>query len=98
VACGLYVLEALATGVPVVQPAHGVFPELIEMTGGGLLCEPNNPKALAAALESLLLDPARARQLAAQGRNAVIEKFNIDQTGRNLLRIYQEVVQHGIRG
>jgi len=96
VACGLYVLEALAAGVPVVQPAHGVFPELIEMTGGGLLCEPNNPKALAAALESLLLDPARARQLAAQGRNAAIEKFNIDQTGLNLLRIYQEVVQHGI--
>src|SRR5262249_13314655 len=37
---GLYVLEALANGVPVVQPAHGSFPELIEATGGGLLVTP----------------------------------------------------------
>ncbi len=96
VAYGLYVLEALATGVPVVQPAHGVFPELLDMTGGGLLCEPNNPKAFAAAMESLLLNPDRAQQLAAQGRGAVIEKLNIDQTVRNLLRKYEEVVQQGI--
>ena len=34
---GLYVLEALANGVPVVQPSHGSFPELIEVTGGGIL-------------------------------------------------------------
>ncbi|GAH24126.1 unnamed protein product, partial [marine sediment metagenome] len=46
VAYGLYVLEALAAGVPVVQPASGVFPELLEMTGGGLLCEPDNATAL----------------------------------------------------
>ncbi|HUV62921.1 MAG TPA: glycosyltransferase family 4 protein [Sedimentisphaerales bacterium] len=96
VAYGLYVLEALAAGVPVVQPAHGVFPELLEMTGGGLLCEPNNAKAFAAALQSLLLDVDYARQLGTQGRNAVIEKFNISQTVWNLLRIYEEVVQHGI--
>lgn len=96
IAYGLYVLEALAAGVPVVQPAHGVFPELLEMTGGGLVCEPNNAKAFATAMESLLLDPDYARQLAAQGRNAVIEKFNIDQTVRNLVRIYEEVVQHGV--
>jgi len=98
VAYGLYVLEALASGVPVVEPAHGVFPELIEMTGGGLLCEPNNVRVFAEAIASLLLDPDRSRQLGTQGRAAVIEKFNIDQTVRNLLRIYQDVVQHGIRG
>ena len=40
---GLYVLEALANGVPVVQPRHGSFPELIEATGGGLLVEPERP-------------------------------------------------------
>jgi len=50
VSCGLYVLEALAAGVPVVQPESGVFPELLKMTGGGVLCEPNNAEALAAAL------------------------------------------------
>jgi len=92
VACGLYVLEALAAGVPVVQPESGVFPELLEMTGGGVLCEPNNAEALAAALERLLLDPDRARQLGEQGRKAVHEKFHIEQTAGDLMRIYAKVI------
>lgn len=96
VAYGLYVLEALAAGVPVVQPASGVFPELLEMTGGGVLCEPNNAEALAAALEPLLLKPEQARQLGEQGRKAVHEKFNIEQTARDLVRIYAEIAQQAV--
>src|SRR5213075_1163763 len=65
---GLYVIEALAAGVPVVQPRHAVFPELLEATKGGILCEPDDPEALAVAVEGLLLDPERARALGEQGR------------------------------
>ena len=93
VAYGLYVLEALAAGVPVVEPASGVFPELLEITGGGLLCEPNNVEALADAIGSLLLDPAKARRLGEQGRAAVSEKFNIEQTAEQMVRIYGEIAQ-----
>jgi glycosyltransferase involved in cell wall biosynthesis len=93
VACGLYVLEALAAGVPVVEPASGVFPELLEITGGGLLFEPNNVDALADAISSLLLDPAKARRLSEQGRAAVSEKFNIEQTAEQLVRIYGQIAQ-----
>ena len=93
VAYGLYVLEALAGGVPVVQPASGVFPELLEMTGGGVLCEPNNAAALASAMEPLLLEPDYARQLGRRGRDAVFEKFNIEQTVNEMVRIYGEVVK-----
>jgi len=93
VAYGLYVLEALAAGVPVVQPASGVFPELLEMTGGGLLFEPNNVEALTNALGSLLLDPDKARRLGEQGRAAVSEKFNIEQTAAQMVRIYGEAAQ-----
>ncbi|MCH7556168.1 MAG: glycosyltransferase family 4 protein [Planctomycetes bacterium] len=93
VAYGLYVLEALAAGVPVVQPSSGVFPELLEMTGGGVLCEPNNATALASAMEPLLLEPDYARQLGKRGRDAVFEKFNIEQTAKEMVRIYGEVTQ-----
>ncbi|MHC4330963.1 MAG: glycosyltransferase family 4 protein, partial [Planctomycetota bacterium] len=93
VAYGLYVLEALAAGVPVVEPASGVFPELLEITGGGVLCEPNNPDALADAIGPLLLDPDHARKLGKQGSIAVFEKFNIDQTAGEMVRIYGEIAK-----
>ena len=76
---GLYVLEALAAGVPVVQPAHGSFPELIEATGGGLLYEPSGPSARAAlsqTLSRLMDDPALREKLGASGRAAVREKHS----------------------
>lgn len=73
---GLYVLEALANGVPVVQPAHGAFPELLAATGGGRLVEPRNPEALADVLEELMDDPEQRKSLAARGRASVRERFS----------------------
>ncbi len=64
---GLYVLEAWANGVPVVEPNVGSFPELIARTGGGLLYERNNADELVAALRELLMDPARAADLGMKG-------------------------------
>ena len=74
---GIYVLEALAAGVPVVQPSHGAFPELIESTGGGLLVPPLDPSALAHAWEQLAADPAQRRQLSVTGRTAVLAKHSL---------------------
>ncbi|MBA3316318.1 MAG: glycosyltransferase family 4 protein [Planctomycetota bacterium] len=73
---GLYVLEALANGVPVVQPAHGAFPELIEATGGGLLFEPGDTDGHAKALERLLLDPKERLRLGTAGRDGVRSRFS----------------------
>ena len=89
-AFGLYVIEALASGVPVVQPRHAAFPELIELSGGGALCQPGSPNALANAIEPLLLDPAKARALGATGRKSVHEKFNAEQMAGEVARVYQE--------
>jgi len=90
-AFGLYVLEALAAGVPVVQPRHAGFPELIEATGGGLLCEPGDPKALADTLALLLLNPARAAELGKRGQQAVREKFSAECMARNIVRVFEEL-------
>jgi glycosyltransferase involved in cell wall biosynthesis len=84
---GLYLLEAWATGLPVVQPAHGAFPELLAATGGGLTCAPDDPAALADALHALLTDRERARALGASGRRAVHERFNGERMAREVERV-----------
>ncbi len=84
---GLYLLEAWAMGLPVVQPSHGAFPELVESTGGGLLCAPDDAEALARALHELLIDRARARALGEQGRRAVLERFSGERMAREVERV-----------
>lgn len=91
-AFGLYVLEALASGVPVVQPRHGAFPELIEATGGGRLCEPDDPQSLAVAIESLLTDHLFATSVGTSGRRAVLEHFSHERMAHNMLAVFREVV------
>ncbi|MEK7755881.1 MAG: glycosyltransferase, partial [Planctomycetota bacterium] len=72
---GVYIIESLAAGVPVVQPRHGSFPELVEATGGGLLYDPTGPEALATTIARLMDDAALRRRLADQGRQAVQKCF-----------------------
>ena len=94
-AFGMYLLESLACGVPVVQPRSGAFPELIAATGGGILCEPDNPAALAAGLDVLLRDPVRARQLGEAGRQVVAEKFTVEALSQTVEEILGKVINAG---
>lgn len=88
---GAYVLEAWAAGVPVIEPRIGVFPELLEETGGGLLFEPEKTPALAAALEHLIDCPAEAREMGLRGRQAVYERFNSKRLAEQTVAIYQKL-------
>lgn len=92
-AFGLYIIEALAAGVPVVLPRHGAFPELLDVTGGGILCEPDDAPALATAIETLLLNPARARELGWQGRKVVLENFSVEQMASGVVRVLEKVTK-----
>lgn len=91
-AFGLYVLEAQASGVPVVLPRHGSFPEVTGLTGGGTLYEPGNAAALADAIEPLLLDAVSARALGEAGRKAVREKFNVETMAAETVRVFDELL------
>ena len=90
---GIYILEAMARGVPVVQPAHGSFPELIALTGGGVLTPPGDAQALAASLAGLLRDPGRRRELGQKGRAAVESTFTDEQMAANMLKVYEAAMR-----
>lgn len=92
-AFGLYLIEVMAMGVPVVQPRTAAFPEIIEATGGGQLCEPNDTKSLALTIEDLLLDPTRGRALGEAGRTAVAARFSSMAMATETLRVFQTVTR-----
>ncbi len=79
---GIFLLEAMANGVPVVQPRRGAFPEVVETTGGGLLVEADNPEALADGFQALWQDPASAAALGAAGAAGVRAALQRRQDGR----------------
>jgi glycosyltransferase involved in cell wall biosynthesis len=91
-ASGLYMLEALACGVPSVQPDHGAFPEIIEDTGGGVLFEPNNVDELTGKLRSVLQNPDRRNALGSAGRSAVLEEFTMARTAPKLVAALQTFI------
>ncbi|MDB4614442.1 glycosyltransferase family 4 protein [bacterium] len=84
---GLYVLESLANGVPVVQPSHGAFPEIVSKTGGGLLHEPGDATALAETLQQLVNDPQQRTQLATAGYGGVRQHYSCEEMARQTVAV-----------
>lgn len=86
---GLYVLEAWANGVPVVQPRHGSFPELIEATGGGELSHVDDPHDLARALGELIQNPARRQELGQRGQEGVRRLFHAERMAAETVKVFE---------
>jgi glycosyltransferase involved in cell wall biosynthesis len=87
---GLYLLEAMACGVPVVQPNHGAFPEIIERTGGGVLSRSDSGADVADAIHELWKDPARADALGRAGAEAVRRHYTVTHMANAVLKAYQD--------
>ncbi len=89
---GVFTLEAMGAGVPVVQPRRGAFTEMVEKTGGGVLVPPDDPQALADALHALWQDPARLDELGRRGFDGVREHYSIQRSTDRLLAVYESLV------
>lgn len=88
---GLYLLEALASGVPAVAPERGALAEHAAACGGVLLVEPGNPEAIAAALAELAADADRER-LGRKGRAGVAAHRNLRQMGEKTIAVYRALL------
>ena len=90
---GLSILEALANGVPVVQPRRGSFIEMVNNTNGGILVEPDSPEALADGLHQLLSDPSLTLKLGREGAEAVRRDYSVDRMATRTAEVYAKVGQ-----
>lgn len=88
---GIFLLEAMACGVPVVQPRRGGFTEVVERTGGGLLVEPDNVESLAKGILHLQQHPKLARELSDNGFLRVREFYSVARMADSALDAYESV-------
>ena len=88
---GLYLLEAMACGVPVVQPSHGAFPELISRTGGGMLAASERGADIAAAILPLWKSPARAAELGRKGAEGVRNHYTVGHMAEGVLEAFSSL-------
>jgi glycosyltransferase involved in cell wall biosynthesis len=85
---GIFLLEAMANGVPVVQPRSGAFPEILGNTGGGLLVNPDDPDALVEGLLTIRRDPDLAAALGRAGAAGVREHYHAGRMAEIVESIY----------
>ena len=88
---GLYLLEANAAGVPVVQPETGAFSEIISKTGGGMTYSPDTVKELTAALEKLFRDDELRGKLSEQGKMNVFQELSLEKMSEGLAIVYNSM-------
>ncbi len=89
---GISVIEAMANGIPVVQPAHGAFPEMIKKTGGGILYQPNEPENLVVALKEMYLNPQKRTQFAEAGHQSVHNQYSLEAMAEESISVFNTIL------
>ncbi len=92
-AFGMYLIEAMASGVPVVQPELGAFPEIVEISGGGVIYGPNTPEKLSETWADLLNDPEKLEQLSLAGFEGTNKNFNIHNHTAEIISVYERLMK-----
>lgn len=89
----LSVLEAMASGLPVVASNVGAIDTMLGPSEArcGVTVAPQNPEALAGALEELLVNPVRRIELGERARKRAVNSYALDAVHESILHIYREV-------
>ncbi len=95
---GLPAVEAMACGTPVVATRAGALPEVIDLTGGGILAERDDPDSIARAIRTLLENPEARAMMAKRGREQVVEKLSWPQIAAATANVYAETLERSRRG
>jgi glycosyltransferase involved in cell wall biosynthesis len=95
---GLPAVEAMACGTPVVAARAGALPEVLELTGGGLLAERDQPRSIASAIQTLLGDSEMRALMSKRGRERVVETLSWPSIAADTAAVYAEIVERGRRG
>ena len=90
---GMSLLEAMAAGVPVVQPRRGSFKEIVERTGGGLLVDGFDAETLASGLLSLIESPSMKAELSKRAFSGVREHYGVSHMARRNIEVYESITQ-----
>ena len=88
---GIALLEAMLAGLPVVASEVSSIPEVVIDGATGLLVRPDDAVALATAIESLLANPTRARELGEAGRARVLDSFSVGRMAERTIAVYESV-------
>ncbi len=89
---GLYILEANAAGVPVLQPATGAFPEIIERTKGGITYSPDTVSELSVQILKVLTDRELCMQLGKNGQENVLKDLSLIKMSEGLSKVYNSLI------
>jgi glycosyltransferase involved in cell wall biosynthesis len=87
----------MACGIPVVQPRHGAFPEIIQKTGGGLVVD-FNPESVAEGIAKLVKNPSLRRELGRKGADGVRAHYDARSMAHRTLEVYESICQAGEAG
>ena len=90
-AFGIYLLEAMACGIPVVQPNLGAFPEILNISSGGTIYDSSNIVNLVIEWKDLLQNSNRLKVMSANAQSAVIKHFSIAAKAHELISVYKKV-------
>jgi glycosyltransferase involved in cell wall biosynthesis len=89
---GLFLLEAMASGVPIVQPRRGAATEIVDATGGGILVDPDDADALAAGILELWGSPEKRRECGRRGNEGVRAHYSAHRMAARALEVYRSVM------